>query len=98
MFRAEIRWLADGPILKMEGRLAADWAEQARLLVTEEVVPKSLIVDLADVSYIDRAGEQLLTWLASLGAAFLAGNVYTLGVCESLHLPLMQPVHSVPLE
>jgi hypothetical protein len=34
MFRAEILWLANGPILKMEGRLVGDWAEQARCLVT----------------------------------------------------------------
>ena len=88
MFRAEIRWVANGPILKMEGRLVAAWAEQARLLVTKDVVPKSLVVDLTELSYIDCAGEQLLKWLASLGAEFLAGNVYTLSVCESLHLPL----------
>jgi len=89
MFRAEIRWLAKGPVLKMEGRLVAGWAEQAKLLVTDDVVPKPLVVDLTELSYIDCAGEQLLKWLASLGAKFLAGNVYTLGVCESLSLPLL---------
>ena len=89
MFRAEIRWLANRPVLKMEGRLVAAWAEQARLLVTKEVVPKSLVVDLTELSYIDGAGEQLLKWLASLGAEFLAGNTYTLSVCESLHLPVL---------
>ena len=30
MFRAEIQWLASGPTLKLEGKLVADWAEQAR--------------------------------------------------------------------
>lgn len=89
MFRAEIRWLAHGPVLKMEGRLVADWAEQARSLVTGEIIPKSLVVDLTELSYIDRAGEQVLKWLASLGAKFLAGNVYTHGICESLSLPLL---------
>jgi hypothetical protein len=34
MFRAEIRWLASGPTLRLEGKLVADWAEQARCLVT----------------------------------------------------------------
>ena len=29
MFRAEILWLANGPILKMDGKLVGDWAEQA---------------------------------------------------------------------
>ena len=39
MFRAEIQWLASGPTLKLEGKLVADWAEQARCLVTKDVLP-----------------------------------------------------------
>jgi hypothetical protein len=53
MFRAEIMWLANGLTLKMEGRLVAEWAKQARCLVTADVVPKGLIVDLTEVHYID---------------------------------------------
>jgi hypothetical protein len=87
MFRAEIRWLANGPTLKLEGRLVSDWAEQARLLVTKEVVPQGLIVDLSELSYVDCMGEQLLKWLASVGAEFVAGNVYAECLCERLHLP-----------
>ena len=51
MFRAEIQWLASGPTLKLEGKLVADWAEQARCLVTKDVLPKGLIVDLTEVIY-----------------------------------------------
>jgi len=74
MFRAEIQWSASGPTLKLEGRLVADWAEQARCLVTKDVLPQDLIVDLTEVSYIDSMGEQLLKWLASVGAVFIAGS------------------------
>jgi len=49
MFRAEIRWLRIGPTLKIKGRLVGKWAEQARCVVSEDVVPKGLIVDLNDV-------------------------------------------------
>jgi ABC-type transporter Mla MlaB component len=87
MFRAEIRWLANGPTLKMEGKLAGDWAEQARDLVTKDLVPKGLVVDLTEVSYVDSAGEQLLKWLASVGAVFVAGSVYAFAVCDRLRLP-----------
>jgi ABC-type transporter Mla MlaB component len=66
MFRAEIQWLSSGPTLKLEGRLVADWAEQARCLVTRNVLPKDLIIDLTEVSYVDSMGEQLLRWLASV--------------------------------
>ena len=76
MFRAEIQWLASGPTLKLEGKLVADWAEQARCLVTKDVLPKGLIVDLTEVSYVDSVGEQLLKWLASVGAVFIADSVY----------------------
>ena len=70
MFRAEIQWLASGPTLKLEGKLVADWAEQARSLVTKDVLPKGLIVDLTEVSYVDSVGKQLLKSLASVGAVF----------------------------
>ena len=93
MFRAEIRWPDNGPTLKMAGKLVGDWAEQARELVTKDVVPKGLIVDLTDVSYVDSVGEELLKWLASVGAVFVAGNVYAVAVCERLRLP---PVHRKP--
>jgi hypothetical protein len=86
MFRAEVRWFANVPTLKMEGRLVGDWAEQARCLLINSVVPKGLIVDLTEISYVDSVGEQLLKWLATVGAEFIAGNVYAVGVCERLHL------------
>ena len=109
MFRAEILWLANGPTLKMEGRLAGQWVEEARRLITVDIVPKGLIIDLTDVSYVDSAGERLLSWLSSVGAMFVA-NVYTTEVCERLGLspytdgpragmrvtrrsPFMHPVH-----
>jgi hypothetical protein len=92
MFRAEIQWLASGPTLKLEGKLVADWAEQARCLVTKDVLPKDLIVDLTDVSYVDSVGEQLLKWLASVGAVFIAGSVYAFAVCDRLRLPPMQRI------
>src|SRR5215471_17522496 len=89
MFRAEILWLANGPTLKMEGRLVGEWAEQARCLVTTDVVPKGLIVDLTEVSYVDPAGERLLSWLGSVGAVFAARGVYVTAICERLGLSPM---------
>ena len=86
MFRAEIQWLADGPTLKMAGKLVGEWAEEARSLVATDVVPKGLIVDLTDVSYIDSAGQRLLIWLGSVGAMFVATNVYAAAICERLGL------------
>ncbi len=92
MFRAEILWLASGPTLKLEGRLVADWAEQAGCLVTKDVLPKDLVVDLSELSYIDSRGEQFLKWLASVGAVFTAGSVYAFAICDRLGLPRMRGI------
>ena len=92
MFRAELRWLANGLTLKMDGKLVGEWAEQAQRLVTTEVVPKGLIVDLTDICYVDSAGERLLTWLGSVGAVFVAGNVYATAICERLGLAAKQRI------
>ena len=86
MFRTEVLWFASGPTLKMEGRLVGEWAEQARCLITTDVVPKGLIVDLTEVSYVDSAGERLLSWLGSVGAVFAASSVYASAICERLGL------------
>ncbi len=86
MFRAEILWLANGPTLKMEGRLVGEWAGQARYLVTTDLVPKRLIVDLTEVSYVDSDGERLLSWLGGVGTVFVASGVYAAAICERLGL------------
>ena len=69
-----IVWLENGLTLKMNGKLVGEWAEQARDLLTAD---KGLIVDLTDVTYVDSAGERLLSWLGSVGALFAARGVYT---------------------
>jgi hypothetical protein len=88
MFRAQLFELAIGPTLKMEGSLVGEWAQEAKSLLTNGPVPKGLIVDLTDVSYVDSVGEQVLAWLASIGASFMAKAVYAAWVCERLQLPL----------
>lgn len=88
MFRAELKQSADGSILKIEGRLVGDWADEARSLIMRGCTPRGLIVDLTEVSYIDATGEQLLTWLSNIGATFVAKAVYSAAVCERLQLPV----------
>ena len=92
MCRAEIRWLAAGPTLKLEGKVAGNWAAQARCLVSPDILPKGLIVDLTSVSYIDSAGEEVLKRLASVGALFLADAAYAASLCDRLGLTPMQRI------
>jgi hypothetical protein len=92
MFRAQIIQLANAPTLKMEGSLVGQWAEEAKLLLTNGPVPKGLVVDLTDVSYVDSVGENVLTWFASVGASFMARAVYAASLCERLQLPVHRKV------
>ena len=94
MFRAEILWLANGPTLKMEGKLVGEWAEQARCLITADIVPKGLVVDLTEVSYVDSSGERLLSWLGSVGAVFAVSGIYFTAVCERLDLSCTHRRHA----
>ena len=96
MFRAQIIQLANGPTLKMEGNLVGQWAEEAKSLVTNGPVPRGLIVDLTDVSYVDSVGEKVLSWLASVGASFMAKAVYAASLCEQLQLPVHGKAHVSP--
>lgn len=98
MFRAELDRLADGTLLKMEGRLVGEWADEAKSLVLRGPAPKGLIVDVTEVSYVDAAGEQVLTWFSSLGAKFIAKAVYAAAICKRLSLPLQnKPLAGKPV-
>lgn len=88
MFRAQIKELASGSILKMEGTLVGEWAREAKSLITNGPIPTGLVIDLTEVTYIDSVGEQVLAWFASVGASFRAKAVYAASVCERLELPL----------
>jgi|NGEPerStandDraft_6_1074524.scaffolds.fasta_scaffold08602_3 hypothetical protein len=96
MLRVESHRLANTVTLRLEGRFVGDWAEQARSLVTKSPVPAQLVVDLTEVSYADSIGEQVLIWLRSIGATFIAGSCYALDVCERLQLPLEREASSSP--
>ncbi len=98
MFRAELIQGGDESLLKMEGRLVGDWANEVKSLLARGPVPKKLLVDLTEVSYVDVVGEQVLTWLSSLGARFVAKAVYAAATCTRLNLMVYdKPVLNKPV-
>ena len=94
MLRMEFHQLENSATLRLEGRFVGAWAEQARSLVTKAPLPRRLVVDLREASYVDSIGEQVLIWLCSIGAMFVAGSCYAVDVCERLQLPLERDVSS----
>ena len=98
MFRAELNRLSEGSLLKMEGRLVGEWANEVKSLLTHGPAPKGLIVDLTEVSYVDAVGEQVLTWMSSLGAKFVAHAVYAATTCKRLNLTVYnKPILDKPI-
>lgn len=77
-------------IVRLSGRLVGAYAEGARIALSQSELPPSIVVDLCEMTFVDLFGEQVLLWLGQLGARFIAGNVYTRGVCEHLHLRIVE--------
>jgi hypothetical protein len=78
----------DTTIVKLEGRLVGKFAEAARTAVLRSQPQRKLVVNLSAVSFVDEVGEKLLSELRQIGGEFLADNLYSRFVCESLHLPI----------
>jgi hypothetical protein len=72
--------------LRMSGRMAEGCREEVEAFVGSHGALPGLVVDLSEVTFVDRAGEEALRWLSLLGAKFTADNSYGLHVCERLHL------------
>ena len=88
MLRVQIQDCANGFTLKLEGRFTGDDAENTRILITRYRDGIRFVLDLTDVTFIDSAGEEVLSFFGRFGAEFVAPTSYTLDVCERLHLPL----------
>jgi len=88
MLRVEIDYSANSLTLKLEGRFTGDDAENTRTLITRCRDGMRLVLDLTDVTFIDSAGEEVLSFFGRFGAEFAASTSYTLDVCERLHLRL----------
>lgn len=90
MLRVDIRESANTLSIKLEGRFTGNDAENARMLITRCRDGVRLVVDLTEVTFVDSAGEEVLSFFGLLGAKFIAQTSYALDVCERLHIRLVQ--------
>jgi anti-anti-sigma regulatory factor len=70
---AEERWI-------LHGRLAGPWVHEFKAYWKKNHrrdVARARVVDLNEVTFIDKCGERLLRTLARHGAQFTASGVYT---------------------
>jgi hypothetical protein len=78
--RAEERWI-------LHGRLTDPWVREFRACWRKNHrrdVERACIVDLNEVTFIDKCGERLLGMLARRGAQFTATGIYTKHILEQL--------------
>ena len=90
MVRVEFHDQDNTTTMRIEGRFVGRLAEDVRGDVLAKTIVGRLVVDLSDLSWIDKTGEEVLLWLASIGCLFVAGNAYSSYVCERLNLYLIQ--------
>ena len=82
--------LLSNATLRMSGRMAEGCLEEVENFVGFHGVLPEMLVDLSEITYIDREGEEVLCWLGQLGAKFTADNPYALHVCERLRLSIAE--------
>lgn len=75
----------DSIVFSIEGRLCGAWADEARsewLRLRERVNGHPIELDLAGVTYVDRAGESLLAEILSTGARVHSSGVLISHIVE----------------
>ena len=63
--------------LKLEGKLAHEWVDEARnawAAVSEANGEKEIVLDLLNVSFVDEAGHRLLTDIRRAGAELMGSG------------------------
>ncbi len=88
MFRISFDEHLAGTIVRIEGRFAGHFAEEAKQSILRQTFPAELVVDLTEVTFADGAGEEALGCLSGVGAKFVAESSYALHLCERLRLPV----------
>lgn len=96
MLRVEIQNTENSLILALEGRFTDGAAENTRTLITRCPEGMRLVVDLTEVTFVDSAGEEVLSFFGQFGAEFVAQTSYALDICDRLNLRLAERVAPNP--
>ena len=76
----EERWILQGQMTKQSiAELVSSWRAS-----TAQASPRRRVVDLNEVTSIDKSGEEALAMMAEDGATFVASGVYTRHLVEQL--------------
>ena len=96
MLRVDVHDASDSTWLRVEGRFVGAFAEDTKTMMLRGKLPSHLVVDLSEMTFVDAEGEEVLLWLAGIGAQFVTDGSYSLDVCERLHLQMLNRSGSRP--
>jgi anti-anti-sigma regulatory factor len=71
----------------LQGRLVAPWVDELKTSwkrACRTIQGRRCIVNLDEVTFIDKSGERLLRTMSKQGAQFVAGDVYVKDVLDRL--------------
>jgi anti-anti-sigma regulatory factor len=71
----------------LQGRLVAPWVNELKAswkMAHRTVQGRRCIVNLDEVTFIDKSGERMLRWMSNQGAQFVASDVYVKHVLDRL--------------
>lgn len=91
MLKITITDLSDEQRWSLQGKLVGQWAAELKSTWREGHHPgntRKCIVDLIEVTSIDRNGEAVLAEIMGQGAEFIAGDVYTKYLLRNLRSEL----------
>ena len=81
----------------MAGQFVGNYARDSFEWLLRHHHPTTLLIDLSEVTVVDRVGEDVLSCFGRLGVRFVGDSAYALAICERLHLPLAnEPASHVP--
>ncbi len=93
MLKITITDLPDEQRWSLQGQLVGQWAAELRSTWREgrhEGDTRRCIVELIDVTFVDRNGEAVLAEIMSHGAEFIARDVYTKHLLRTLRSELQR--------
>ena len=73
MLRVEFQDIGNTLTMRLEGRFVEPFAKDTRDFLTRSKIPLRLVVNLSEVTFVDAAGEEMLSWLARTGGRFIKG-------------------------
>lgn len=89
MLRMKFGKDSDAILIRMEGHFVGEFARHAMQLIANSQLPSKFIADLTAVSYIDSAGEEVLTSFKNIGVKFKADSEVARYICNRLQLPVI---------